>query len=226
MFDRSIVPPGFPTGERLTQAMSGIGMRFATEDVDVETNIEDVLLAASWTGVIEGDLRVLSVLTTWLDTHAEVVNVDRLTRVVSALPLERLRAYWVSVAQWLSKDSRWRRMTKLWTGTRVDLLEDGAFHLSRHGEDKRFASSPLRVPANVLRDRAADVDTPTEVARRHPAYRARVMMGAKYRSDMWALVERNASLSAAEIARRTYGSYATAVDVRRRQRVLADGSRA
>ena len=117
-------------------------------------------------------------------------------------------------------------MAKLWTVMRVDLLEDGAFHLSRPGEDRRFASAPLRVPANVLRDRSADVDTPAEVARRHPAYRTRVMMGAKYRSDMWALVERDPSLSAAEIARRTYGSYATAVDVKRRQRVLADASTA
>jgi len=41
------------------------------------------------------------------------------------------------------------------------------FQLKRHGEDPRFAGSALRVPANVLRDRAADVDPPAELARHH-----------------------------------------------------------
>ncbi len=84
-----------------------------------------------------------------------------------------------------------------------------------HGEDQRFAGSRLRVPANVLRDRPADVLTPAELASRHRAYRWRLVIGPTYRADMWAALEREPTLSAAEVARRTYGSFATAWQVRR-----------
>ncbi|MBI5627907.1 MAG: hypothetical protein HY953_03225, partial [Candidatus Rokubacteria bacterium] len=69
---------------------------------------------------------------------------------------------------------------------------------------------PLRVPANVLRDRSADVLSPAALARRHLAYRWRVIMGATYRADVWAALEAHPALSAAELARRTYASFATA----------------
>jgi hypothetical protein len=39
--------------------------------------------------------------------------------------------------------------------------------VTRYDEDPRFAGSALRVPANVLRDRAADVEEPAELARHH-----------------------------------------------------------
>ena len=71
------------------------------------------------------------------------------------------------------------------------------------------------MPANVLRDRAADVLAPPELAKRHRTYRQRVMMGASYRADMWAALESNPSLSAAKIARTAHGSFATAWQVRR-----------
>ncbi len=87
--------------------------------------------------------------------------------------------------------------------------------MKRHGEDARFARSPLRVPANLLRDREADVLTPRELARRHRAYRARVAIGPTYRADMWAALDAEPTLSAAALARRTYGSFATAWHTRR-----------
>lgn len=225
MFDRSLLPASFPSGEELTGAMVALGMRFAAKPAHESANIEDVLLAASWAGVVDGDLRTLAVLTTWLGVHHDVVNADRMTRLVRGLSMGPLRAYWVGVARWLRadlKDTRWGRLAELWPArTRVDLVEGAEFLLTRGGEDPRFAGGPLRVPAGVLRDRAADVDTPAEVARRHPAYRARVMMGSRYRSDMWAALDREPDLSAAELARLTYGSYATAVDVKRRHEVVA-----
>jgi hypothetical protein len=41
------------------------------------------------------------------------------------------------------------------------------------------------------------------------------MMGASYRADCWALLESEPSLSAAELARRTYAAFATAWHVKR-----------
>ena len=63
--------------------------------------------------------------------------------------------------------------------------------------------------------RPADVLTPPELVARHPAYRARVLIGPTYRADMWAALEEDRDLSAAELARRAYGSFATAWAVRR-----------
>ena len=81
------------------------------------------------------------------------------------------------------------------------------------------------MPANVLRDRAADVEQPAELARHHHAYRYRVIVGPTYRADMWAALEDDPTLSAAALARRTYGSFATAWHVRRDFAVLAGGVR-
>ncbi len=46
----------------------------------------------------KGDLRVLSVLTTWLGLHSPWINADRLTRIVTARESPRVRAYWSAVA--------------------------------------------------------------------------------------------------------------------------------
>jgi len=40
-------------------------------------------------------------------------------------------------------------------------------------------------------------------------------MGPSYRADMWATLEAEPQLSAAELARRTYGSFASAWHVRK-----------
>ena len=87
--------------------------------------------------------------------------------------------------------------------------------MARHGEDPRFARSKLRVPAKVLRDRPADVLQPAELARTHAAYRWRLVIGPSYRADMWAALERKPDLSAAAVARATYGSFASAWQARR-----------
>ena len=53
-----------------------------------------------------------------------------------------------------------------------------------------------------------------EPKRRHRAYLRRVMLGPSYRADMWAELESDPSLPPAELARRAYGSFATAWQVR------------
>jgi hypothetical protein len=200
--------------------MAGIGMNFAATP-EAEANIEDTLVAASVEAMEHDDLRVLAVLTTWLGVHHPWVNVDRLFRAVGALEAARVRAFWASIGRWLSKDRRFARLAGLYRGQRIDLLPVGtAFHIRRAGEDERFAGAPLRVPANVLRDRAADVLTPAELAPRHRTYRQRVLMGPTYRADMWAALEQNPSLPAAELARRAYGSFATAWQVKHDRALL------
>ena len=156
--------------------MAGIGMRFAVEPAP-ERNIEDTLTWAAAEGMSHDDLRVLGVLVTWIEVHGAAVNVDRLTRL-AALEPPRMQAFWSAVAAWRAKDRRFARLARVYKGPRVNVLAIGTdFQIRRHGEDPRFVSGPLVVPANLLRARPDDVLTPAELARRHRGYRLRVMMG-------------------------------------------------
>ena len=209
-FRRQISPAKLPQGDELTAAMVGIGMNFAAAPRP-DANIEDTLLASSIEGLEHNDLRVLAVLVSWIGVHGSTINADRLTALVDAQPSARVRAFWSAIAKWRSKDRRFVRLAKVYRGPRVDLLPVGTgFQIERAGEDPRFAGSALRVPANALRDRVGDVLTPRELVRKHRAYRCRVMLGPSYRADMWAQLEADPNLTAAELARRTYGSFATA----------------
>jgi hypothetical protein len=176
-----------------------------------EPNIEDTLIAASSAGLERDDLRVLAVLTTWIEIHHPRINADRLVRALQVHPSARVRCYWAAVGAWLEKDRRLSRLGRLYKGRRIDLLRSGMdFQVRRRGEDHRFRQTCLRVPAGTLRNRASDVLSPAELAKRHRTYRFRIMIGPTYRADMWAALDRNPRSSAAELARSTYGSFATA----------------
>jgi hypothetical protein len=212
---RALAPELTPTAAALTADMVGIGMLVGGEG-SLDPNIEDTLLFASVEGMERGDLRVLAVLVTWIGVHSGRVNADRLTRLVALQESKRVRAFWSALARWRSTDRRFARLALGYRGRRIDLLTTGTdFQVGRHGEDPRFTGSRLRAPANVLRDRPADVLTPAELAARHSAYRWRLVIGPTYRADMWAALEREPALSAAALARTAYGSFASAWQARK-----------
>ena len=222
-YNRTVVARALPGGTRLTSDLVGIGMLFGAQ-ASVEPNIEDTLVAATLEGMEGDDLRVLAVMTTWLGIHGARVNADRLLRALAPRPSVRVRAYWAAVGAWLGKDRRLARLRSLHDGDPVDLLRTGTgFHVGRKGEDPRFRDTVLRVPAGVLRDRPSDVLSPEALAATHRAYRFRVLIGPSYRADMWAVLEGEPDLTASELARRTYGSFATAWTVKRDRAVLHPG---
>jgi hypothetical protein len=176
--------------------------------------------------MVEGDLLVLSVLTTWLGVHHAHVNADRLVRLVAAHPAARVRAYWSAIATWLGKDRRFARLARAYGGAPVEVLPVGtAFQIKRRGEDERFAASNLRVPRGTLRDRE-DVLSPEALVRRHAGYRNRVLMGPTWRADVWTVLEQAPALSVAEIARRASCSFATAWQTAQDFRLLRTARRA
>ncbi len=204
-----------PLADRLVGIGIGLAGRGVTDPI-----IEDTLLDGSIAGMENDDLRVLALLTTWLEVHHPWVNADRLLRAAGTAEHARTRAYWAAVGEWLSGDRRFERLRRLHRGRRTSLLRTGSsFQIRRRGEDPRFEGTPLRVPAGVLRNRPSDIQTPSELARVHRTYRERVHTGPTYRADMWAL-QSEPHLTAAELARRTYGSYATAWRVRRDYGIL------
>ena len=209
-----------PSPDELTARMTAIGMAFATEP-DVDANIEDTLVHASGIGMDGGDLRVLSVLTTWFGVHHAHVNADALIRMVAAHPSQRVHAYWAAIAAWCAKDRRFARLATGYRGPAHDLLPVGTdFQLTRRGADPRFAGSVLRVPNGTLRDREDDVLSPEVLVRRHAGYRNRIRMGPTWRADVWTVLEQSPDLSIAEVARRVSCSFATAWQVAQDFRLL------
>lgn len=223
-FSRAIVPSLLIDSEALTSRMVGIGMNFAASPAR-DPNVEDTILQASIEGMEKHDLRVLAVLVTWFGIHASWVNADRLTTLVAAQSSLRVRALWSALAAWQKNDRRFARLSRVYSGARQDVPETGAeFQVERHGEDVRFESTVIRAAANVLRDRSSDVLQSVALALHHRAYRYRIMMGPNYRADMWAALEKDPTLSAAALARITYGSFSTAWRVRRDFLLLAGTS--
>jgi len=219
-FKRALLPATLPSVEQLTADAIGIGMLFAGEG-SAAPNIEDTLLHASIAGMDGEDFRLLAVLCTWLDVHASRINADRLVAITSAQRSRRVRAFWAAFAHWKGGDRRFARLRRIRRGPRVDLLAAGQeFQLQRFGEDPRFAGGPLRVDARVLRDRPADVLAPAELARRHPTYRWRVIIGPTYRADLWAALEANPRLTVTALARAAYSSVAAAWQARRDHALL------
>jgi len=219
-YSRPIALDARPSAKALTARMSGIGLNFAL-DPELDADIELTLVHASEAGMEDGDLRVLAILTTWLGVHHRYVNVDRLLRAVADHDSGRVRAYWSAIASWLASDRRFARLFRLRKRTRVHVMASGSeFQLKRRGEDERFAGTALRVPAGVLRDRAADVLTPSKLAAMHRGYGNRVRMGATWRADVWTVLESQPRLSAAEAARAVRCSFAVAWEVVRDFTVL------
>ena len=212
-FSRTAALGKRPEATALTRNMVGIGMNFAAKP-NPSAPVEETLVHASDLGMEEHDLRVLSVLTTWLSVHHEYINADRLVRCVSNHRSHRVCAFWAAIAHWFSKDRRFARLDKLHVKPRVDLLPVGtSFQIERRGEDERFADSVLRVPAGTLRDRVTDVLSPEVLVCRHSGYRNRVLMGPTWRADVWTVLEGEPAISVAEVARRAGCSFATAWQV-------------
>lgn len=215
-FKRQISPARELSDRTLDRAMAGIGMRFAVKPSTVLA-IEDVLLFASQLGIEQEDYRVLSVLCQWIEVHAAHINVDRLTRLVTeCADHPRTKSFWAAVGQWQEQDRRFARLAKLRPKKkRIDLFKTGTdFQIKRRGEHPWFKGTCLRVPAGTLRSRTTDVATPAELAKLHPGYLERVIQGPSYRADMWAALSNDPSLSPTALARATYGSFATAWEVK------------
>jgi len=219
-FKRIFVPCHFSSGSNLTKALIGIGMCFAG-DGKKNPNIEDTLVAASISAINNSDFRILSVLTNWIGVHFTRINVDRLFRVLKTISEDKVLCYWSAVSYWLAQDRRFIRLQKLYDGKILDLLETGSdFQISRYGEDKRFVGSKLRVPSNLLTIKKSDILQPSQLSKLHDAYKYRIIQGPTYRADMWALLDHFPEISIAELARQTYGSFATAWKVKHDWNIL------
>ena len=203
----------YPQGEELTKKLIGIGFKIDGEG-EKNPNIEDVLIAAATEGM-NRDFRILSLLTDWFSIHHKYVNIDRLIRALKQTNNSRAKSYFSAIGKWLEKHNGFKKLSKIYRGEPVllGLTKDYQFLIKRNGEDERFIESKLRVAKGTLRTRPEDILPQEELAKIHSDYYFRVLIGPSYRADMVSLFSRNSSLTASQLAKQTYGSFATAWDV-------------
>jgi hypothetical protein len=210
-FKRVILPKEFASKHDLSRDMAGLGF-LITAEAAMNPNIENTLIAVSIEG-LNGDYRSLSLLVSWLSIHHQAINADRLVKMLIQLrPNKKLLCFWSAAAKHVLKDLRFKKMQKLYKGSRLEITNKDAtdFQIKRVGEDPRFEKTNLRVPANLLRNRPQDIVVPAALAKTHLAYRYRIVIGPTYRADQWALLEKVKEISPSELARQSYSSFGSA----------------
>ncbi|MBF0362410.1 MAG: hypothetical protein HQK49_15440 [Oligoflexia bacterium] len=212
----------FLKGEELTQGLLSLGVRIDSKFTNKKLFLpEDVLVSASIEGV-EGKYRTLSLVASWCFYHFQKINVTCLINQVSKIENPVVRAFWSAMGTALSKDRRFKKLEKVYSGPRINCPGAEGFHFKKYGEDQNFINSVLKVPANgLIRIREKDTVSPSELCKINPFYKWRTIIGPSYRADMWALAENNKNTKASELARKSHGSFATAYAVLQDQRYLA-----
>ena len=119
------------------------------------------------------------------------------------------------------KDIRFKRLAALAPKLRYNLLSDETnFLIKRNGEDERFIGTCLRVPNKTLRQRKDDIRSQSELIKLHRRYYYRVLIGATYRADMFAILEINPNISPSGLARLAYCSFRVAWEVKKDGEIL------
>jgi hypothetical protein len=175
-------------------------------------NIEDVLISASLEGMNKEDWRTLSLVVDWFFKHSQIINVDRLTRVIAVLKDQPLvQAFWSGLASNVGNDIRYKRLAKIYRGHDIVLGGSvGESFIKRNGIDQRFIKGKLRVPNKMLRQRSVDIlDLQGLVKLNRTAY-FRVLVGPSYRADCLQALESGLAQSVSSIAQKAYASYRTA----------------
>lgn len=213
-FKRTISIETYFQGAELTSAMAAIGIKIGSEKNFKNVNIEDTLIAGAIEG-INGDYRVLSLITNWIEVHYERINVDRLYKAVKIISDIKVRCYFSSLHWIFKNDARFKKFKSLYKGERIllGLSKEYSFLVHRNKEDSRFEKSKLIVAKNTLRNRKEDIYSIQELSRHHKVYYFRLLIGPSYRADMVAHLTLDSELSPSELAKKTYGSFATAWDV-------------
>lgn len=215
----------YPQGDELTPKLIGIGFKLGGV-AELNPNIEDCLIAAATEG-LSGDFRILSLLTDWFFIHHKFVNIDRLIRALKKSKDSRLKCYFSSIGTWLQKDSGYKKLSKIYRGDALllGLTADYKFLIKRNGEDARFIGTKLVVANQTLRSRLDDILSSKELALKHNDYFYRVLIGPSYRADMVSHYLKNPTLTASQLAKNTYGSFATAWEVMKDVNILPEERR-
>lgn len=218
----------YKLGQALDNDLRAIGINVAATEKSIDPNIEETLIAASVEAVNDKNNRIAGLLVDWISLHYGRINVDRLTKLVMELRGDKFKyvgAFWAANAQRLYKtDWRFKKLVGVYHGPRVDYVD--RFNISSgdnvtkmfleiRGEDERFKATCLRVPHQVFSFRPHQIFSAYDISRSHMGFRYRVMFGASYRADVWALLRRNPKLSGYRLAQLAYCSATAASKIKK-----------
>lgn len=188
----------YETDDNLTEDMFRIGFHIVGSEPFKGRplpNIEKTLIAASIEGAVGRDFRVLAVLTTWLGMHHKHVNFrclqDLLKPLFAEIPNDDLSLYWSAIGFWIGqKDRRFAAFKKCYSGPRREFgNRNSQVIIDEHGQDPRFAESPLKIVVGGIRHRLRDVMPAVDIAYMHPIFANRIRMGPTYRADIFMFLE-------------------------------------
>ena len=206
---------------KLSERLAAIGFRLAGASEPAprrgpSEDIERALLDAA--APARSDGRLLSLLFSWVDVHAERVNVDRLRGLLRAaggdadarLVTSTLAAYALSLGR-----HRWKKLIAAPAEPKhLSASAAAASAVELKGAEPWLAAHNILAARGSLRIRPADVLSVKELAKAHRGYRNRLLYGASWRADIVTAIEEGAG-TAAEIRSRVGCSYEPAHRVRR-----------
>jgi len=211
---------------KLSGQLAAIGMRLAGAGASprkLSVDIEQVLLDAA--AQARSDGRLLSLLFSWVDVHAEHVIVEKLRKRLRAsgdadarLTVSALAAYAVNRGR-----HKWQKLIdapKEPCCLSASRTAESAIRLK--GAEPWLSEHNILAAKGSLRVRPADVLSVEEMTRVHLQYRNRLLYGASWRADIITAIQEGAK-TATEISRRVGCSYEPAHRVRR-EYLIAVGS--
>ena len=210
------------SGKQLDSSLRSIGFNVFCHRKSRDSNIEATLISASIETIHNKDTRLGGLLVDWITIHSSRINADKLTKFVGQMDdykYKFIKIFWCANAQRLAaKDQRFKRLSQIYKGKRINLADyltsnkrkPTKLLITLKGEDERFKNTCIQLPKGYFSERPNQILPSSIIAESHLPYRYRLMMGASYRADVWALIKRNSGISAYALAKKAYCSYRTA----------------
>ena len=211
--------------------LRAIGFNLKCKKKSINPNIEESIISASVEAINAKDNRLGGLLVDWITIHYLRINADRLTKFVFSLcntEYKFVKIFWCANAQRLFiKDQRFKRLSELYKGRRVNFADRFSKNkkmtkmlIEIKGEDERFKKTCIRIPKGYFSKRPNQIFPIPVIAKNHLPYKYRVMMGASYRADLWALLDIDPDISAYALGKKTHCSYRSAYIVKKDYEIL------
>jgi len=201
---------------KLSDKLVAIGFRLSSSrkrsrsilQVDIENTLLEAIMA------LPDDLRLASLLFTWIKIHGNYVIVEKLRKRAHALGIETDPWYRALAAFAVeNKYHKWKPLLAHRAET-VYLLppELSLFPIQRKGAVEWLEPYGILLPEGTLRIREDDILTPKELIQRNAQYRNRYLYGPSWRADIITAIEQGCT-SPMEISRLIGCSYEPAYRV-------------
>ena len=166
------------------QKLNWVGIRVSGESSsgDIEKIILDAVLECP------DDLRLASLLFSWLKVHGNYVIVEKLRKLVSKAELNIRQRMWISVLAVYGKNNcshKWKSLIYIPEGNTY-LLPDkiSKTAIALKGSEEWLSEYQILLPKGTLRIREEDIMDPTLLIKKNLQYKNRYLFGPSWRADI------------------------------------------